>query len=153
MEHLHTDLLVIGWGKAGKSLARVLGCAGRNVVMVEQSDQMYGGACINIACVPTKALVHHGELRRATDSPPAWFTTSVGKRDTLTAKLRARNHAILEEVDTVTLVNGRAQFVGPRDVEVAAGDERLRITAQTVMVNTGTVPAAPIRLGSRDPRA
>ncbi|TQL66292.1 pyruvate/2-oxoglutarate dehydrogenase complex dihydrolipoamide dehydrogenase (E3) component [Nocardioides albertanoniae] len=142
MEHIETDLLVIGWGKAGKSLAKALGSAGRDVVLVEQSDQMYGGGCINIACVPTKALVHQAELRRG-ESPAEWFASAVGKRDALTDKLRAANHAMLENVDAVTLVDGRARFVGAREVEVSAGSDVLRISASTVVINTGTVPARP----------
>ena len=152
MERIETDVLVIGWGKAGKSLARALGSSGRSVVMVEQSDQMYGGTCINIACVPTKALVHQAELRRASDSAADWFTASVRTRDTLTAKLRARNHAMLTEVDTVTVVDGRARFVAPREVEVTAGQDRLRITGRTVVINTGTVPARPDLPGADGPR-
>lgn len=152
MDRVTTDLLVIGWGKAGKSLARDLGSVGRSVVLVEQSDQMYGGTCINIACVPTKALVHQAELRRDADGPSAWFSAAVGTRDALTAKLRARNHALLGEVDAVTLVDGRARFVGPREVEVSAGEDRLRITGRTVVINTGTVPARPDLPGVDGPR-
>ncbi|WP_174524594.1 FAD-dependent oxidoreductase [Nocardioides jensenii] len=152
MERIETDLLVIGWGKAGKTLAKTLGSQGRSVVMVEQSDQMYGGTCINIGCVPTKALVHRAELRRGSDGPAEWFDSAVGARDALIAKLRAKNHAMLDEVDAVTLVDGRARFVGPREVEVAAGDDRLRIAAETVIVNTGTVPARPDLPGAEGPR-
>src|SRR4051794_25341590 len=100
MDSIEADLLVIGWGKAGKSIAKALGTSGRSVVMVEQSDQMYGGTCINVACVPTKALVHQAELRRDGDAAAEWFTAAVGKRDGLITKLRARNHAMLAEVDT-----------------------------------------------------
>lgn len=152
MAHLDTDLLVIGWGKAGKSLARALGSVGRSVVMVEQSDRMYGGSCINIACVPTKALVHQAELRRDADSAAAWFTATVDQRDALTTKLRARNHAMLAEVDAVTLIDGRARFAGPREAEVASGEDRLRITARTIVLNTGTVPARPNLPGVAGPR-
>lgn len=151
MERIDTDLLVIGWGKAGKSLAKALGASGRDVVLVEQSEQMYGGGCINIACVPTKALVHEAELRRGED-PAEWFASAVGKRDALTDKLRAANHAMLDTVDTVTLIDGRARFVGPREIEVSAGADRLRIGARTVVINTGTVPARPDLPGVDGPR-
>jgi len=143
MERIETDLLVIGWGKAGKSLARTLGSSGRSVVMVEQSDRMYGGTCINIACVPTKTLVHQAELRRDADSAGSWFTTAVDRRDVLTSKLRARNHAMLAEVDAVTVVDGRAHFVGHREIEVSCGEDRLHISGRSVVVNTGTLPARP----------
>jgi pyruvate/2-oxoglutarate dehydrogenase complex dihydrolipoamide dehydrogenase (E3) component len=49
------DLLVIGGGKAGKSLAMDRAKAGWKVVMVERDK--IGGTCINVACIPTKALV------------------------------------------------------------------------------------------------
>ena len=75
---------------------------------------MYGGGCINVACVPTKDLVHSAELRRADDSPQAWFDQAVAGRDALTERLRARNHAMLAEVDTVTIIDGEARFTGFR---------------------------------------
>ena len=50
------DALFIGWGKGNKTFAALLAGRGQSVLMSEQSDLMYGG-CINIGCVPTKALV------------------------------------------------------------------------------------------------
>lgn len=143
METLDVEVLVIGWGKGGKTLAAALGRKGRSVAVVEQSSRMYGGGCINVACVPTKALVHSAELRRPDDDPQQWFTTAVASRDTLTDKLRARNHAMLAAVDAVTLVDGHARFTGPHEVEVSAGGDRLQISAETIVINTGTEPARP----------
>ncbi|MEG2578168.1 MAG: FAD-dependent oxidoreductase, partial [Glutamicibacter sp.] len=57
------DAIVIGWGKGGKTLAGTLAKAGQRVAVIEQSSQMYGGTCINIGCVPTKALIHDAESR------------------------------------------------------------------------------------------
>ncbi|MGO2683635.1 MAG: FAD-dependent oxidoreductase [Microbacterium sp.] len=144
MADIDVDVLVIGWGKGGKTLAGAVGKQGRTVALVEQSDSMYGGSCINVACVPTKDLVHSAARRRAEDDPQAWFTDAVAGRDALTEKLRARNHAMLADVETVTLIDGRAGFTGPHDVEVTAGTDRLSIHAQSIVVNTGTVPAAPM---------
>ena len=58
------DLLVLGWGKGGKTLAGTAARSGRRVALVEQSAEMVGGSCINIACVPTKILVHDADQRR-----------------------------------------------------------------------------------------
>ena len=80
MEHLDVDTLVIGWGKGGKTLAGALGRQGRTVAMVERSTGMYGGSCINIACVPTKDLVHSAAQRRPDDELQAWFTAAVAGR-------------------------------------------------------------------------
>ena len=46
---LNVSLLVIGWGKGGKTLARKLGLAGKSVAVVERDPEMIGGTCINIA--------------------------------------------------------------------------------------------------------
>lgn len=143
MDSITVDILVLGWGKAGKTLAGVLGRSGRQVALVERSPQMYGGTCINVACVPTKALIHHAEARREGDDPATWFAASVARRDGLIDKLNARNHAMLAEVDTVTLIDGQARFVAPHVVEVSAGQDLLRVGAGTVVVNTGSRPAPP----------
>src|SRR5690606_36466931 len=119
------------------------------VAVVERSAQMVGGSCIKINCVPTKALVHDSArwaaraqgARAHRRDAESWFTESVSRRDTLVEKLRARNRELLEVVDAVTLIDGEVGFIGPRLVEVAAGDDRLVIEAETVVVNTGTVPA------------
>lgn len=52
------DLIIVGFGKGGKTLAGYLGNIGKKVAVIEKSDKMYGGTCINIGCIPTKTLVH-----------------------------------------------------------------------------------------------
>lgn len=42
------DVIVLGFGKAGKTLAAKLATQGKSVAMVEEDDKMYGGTCINI---------------------------------------------------------------------------------------------------------
>lgn len=54
------DLLIIGFGKGGKILAKFASGQGKNVAVVEKSQKMYGGTCINIGCIPSKTLVHEG---------------------------------------------------------------------------------------------
>lgn len=143
MAVIEVDVVILGWGKGGKTLAGSLGRAGKAVALVERSSTMYGGSCININCVPTKALIHHAETRPEQATAADWFTTSVDRRDTLIDKLRARNHAMLADVDTVTLIDGHARFNDRHQVEVRAGADRLVINTETVVVNTGSVPARP----------
>ncbi|MFJ6166990.1 FAD-dependent oxidoreductase [Micromonospora orduensis] len=56
------DLLVVGGGKAGKTLSMDVARSGRRVAMVERG--MIGGSCINVACIPTKALVTSARAAR-----------------------------------------------------------------------------------------
>jgi pyruvate/2-oxoglutarate dehydrogenase complex dihydrolipoamide dehydrogenase (E3) component len=139
---LRVDLLVIGWGKGGKTLAKRYASAGRSVVLVERDPAMYGGTCINVACVPTKDLVVSAEARRTEDDPQQYFTRSVAERDQLVHALNAANHRMLEGV--ATLIDGIARFAGPREVDVrTSSGEDVKIHAATVVIGTGTVPARP----------
>ena len=90
----HVDILVIGWGKGGKTLAGTAARRGLRVAMIEQSRGMIGGTCINVACVPTKILVHDAEARREDDDPDDSFDAAVERRDSLTAAMRKKNHSM-----------------------------------------------------------
>ncbi|NNC12308.1 FAD-dependent oxidoreductase [Planctomonas sp. JC2975] len=154
---LTVDLAVIGFGKGGKTLAATLAKAGKRVAMIEQSAQMYGGTCINIGCVPTKALVYRGEhpelLGDAGGEPAddsARWTAAVGATSELTALLRDKNFAMLDTPDTATVITGFATFVDPHTLLVAAGDDRLTVHADTIVINTGAVPAIPDIPGLRE---
>lgn len=141
---LTPDAVVIGWGKAGKTLAGSLAKAGQQVVMVERSPQMYGGTCINIACVPTKDLVHSAQERRPDhDDPQQWFRQSVESRDALVSKLNAVNYSKLDSAANVTIIDGEARFTGDHTLEVTRGGDRLTITAPTIIINTGATNRAP----------
>ena len=143
MDTVHADLLVIGFGKGGKTLAAAMGRAGRRVVMVEQSAMMYGGTCINIGCVPTKALIHRASERPDDADPRKWYAESVASTAALTAGMRDKNFRMLDTLDSVTVVTGTATFLDDHRVEVAAGTDRLEITADTIVINTGAETMVP----------
>ncbi|TDD52987.1 pyridine nucleotide-disulfide oxidoreductase [Nonomuraea terrae] len=147
---INADVLVVGFGKGGKTVAAELGKLGRNVVLVEQSDQMYGGTCPNVGCVPTKALVHHSRKRRPEDSPREWYARSVGEVHALTSKFRAGNRDAMQSAETITLLTGRARFTDPHTVEVAQGADHATVTADTIVINTGSEPIVPDIAGLRD---
>jgi pyruvate/2-oxoglutarate dehydrogenase complex dihydrolipoamide dehydrogenase (E3) component len=140
---LHGDLLVIGFGKGGKTLAAKMGREGKRVIMVEQSDQMYGGTCINVGCVPTKALIHQAEQRHEDHRPEEWYQNAIGSTQQLTTAMREKNFQLLDVIDTVTVITGRARFIDAKTVEVTAGEDRLTISADTIVINTGAEPFVP----------
>jgi probable pyridine nucleotide-disulfide oxidoreductase len=151
-ETLHADVLVLGFGKGGKTVAAAMGRLGKRVVLVERSDQMYGGTCPNIGCVPTKALVHHAGKRRASDPAQEWYERAVNEVQALTSVFRGGNFDALDGADTVTVITGRARFIDPYNVEVGSGGERLVITAETIVINTGSEPIVPDIAGLRESR-
>ncbi len=67
------DLLVVGGGKAGKSLAMLRAKAGDKVVMVERDK--VGGTCINVACIPTKTLISAARVLREVQGSQTYGVT------------------------------------------------------------------------------
>ena len=140
---ISADVLVVGFGKGGKTAAHVLTDAGRRVVLIEQSADMYGGTCPNVGCVPTKMLVHYSNARRHDDDAQEFFADSIaGVRD-LTSAFRAGNFEALDGKDTATVITGAAHFVDPHTVAVGEGEDRVTVTAPTILVNTGSEPVVP----------
>lgn len=96
--------------------------------------------------------MHDAQERREDDDAASYWARAVQRRDTLIETLRDVNHHMLADLDTVTLVDGRARFVGERTVEVSGGEDRLTVTAPAVVVNTGAVPSRPDLPGIDSPR-
>lgn len=140
---LTADVLVIGFGKGGKTAAHVLAEAGRRVVMVERSENMYGGTCPNVGCVPTKMLVHYADAKRLKDDAQEFFAQSIAGVRALTSAFRAGNFEALNGRGTATVITGTARFVDPYTVAVGEGPDLVTVTAPTILVNTGSEPVIP----------
>lgn len=123
------DLLVIGFGKAGKTLAGKMASLGKKVALIEENPAMFGGTCINIGCIPTKTLLVAAEKN--------WtFEQVMAQKETVTTRLRNKNEAVLKGSGAV-LYQGHARFLADKVIEVVAGDEREELAAETIVINTG----------------
>ena len=152
MDVEEVDLLVVGGGKAGKSLAMDRAKAGWDVVMVERDK--IGGTCINVACIPTKSLVESTRTLLTTrEAGDVGVRVPRGPEVDLD-RLRAHKEGVVAGmVDAhsrmfpesgMDFVLGTARFVAPRTVEVTTRDgDRRTVRARDVVVNTGTAPALP----------
>ena len=128
---LNYDLIVIGFGKAGKTLAAKMNAAGKKVAIIERSKAMYGGTCINIACIPTKTMIVAAEK--------GWsFDDTMKERGAVTGRLNAKNYKMLAD-NGVDVIDAEAHFVSNKVIEVVAGDDRQELTAETIVINTGAV--------------
>jgi pyruvate/2-oxoglutarate dehydrogenase complex dihydrolipoamide dehydrogenase (E3) component len=133
----HYDNLIIGFGKGGKTLAAWLANQGRQVALIETSEKMYGGSCINIACIPTKSLIVSGEKELS-------YQTAYEEKNELTSLLRERSFESLDGLDLVTVITGTASFVSSNEVRViTAGNEQTIIKAKRIFINTGSKPFIP----------
>ena len=76
------DVIIIGFGKGGKTLAAEFAKRGWKVAIVERSDKMHGGTCINIGCIPTKTLVHaakHADKDASWEVKKAYYRQSIAR--------------------------------------------------------------------------
>ena len=110
------DLLVIGFGKAGKTLAATFGNEGKKVAVVEESSEMYGGTCINIGCIPTKTLIVAADNKKE-------FKEAKATRDTVVSKLNAKNFAMLDNNPNIDVYTASAKFVSNKVVEISIDGE------------------------------
>ena len=152
MEARHVEHLIIGFGKAGKTLAARIAKNGGRVTLVERDRAMYGGTCINIGCLPSKSLIldAYAARRDGRESQQA-FAEAMSAKTALTSKLRAANYAKLDALDGVTVLDGSARFLGPRTVLVQLTDGgELMIQAKHVYINTGARPRIPDIPGIRE---
>ncbi len=140
------DALVIGLGPAGMAVAAMGAEMGLNVAAVESNK--IGGECMNVGCIPSKALLRAAGLRHAVsrlpdfqfppqpmpqvNNPMPMIREAIGYiNDNKTSRM-------FDKVD-LRLGRGAAHFVDPHTV--AVGDERL--SARRIFIATGTRPAAP----------
>lgn len=149
------DALIIGFGKGGKTLAGKLAAQGKRVALVEKSDQMYGGTCINVGCIPSKSLVRNAQTaRRNSGTDFAWkadlYARAIHEKRDLTAMLRGKNFAKLDDLPNVTIYNGTASFVSNTKVKVQMKDEVLELEAKQFFINTGGTPVVPGIDGLKD---
>lgn len=136
--------VIIGFGKGGKTIAGALGNAGRKVALIEKSDKMYGGTCINVGCIPTKSLVHSARNAAfgCADEKTAYHSAAARKAQ-LVEKLRGKNYQKLDMNPNVTVIDGTAGFLSPHEVEVQTKEGRIVIEAERFFINTGSSPFIP----------
>ena len=125
------DLIVIGFGKAGKTLASKMASQGKKVALIERSKAMYGGTCINIACIPTKTLLVAAENGLT-------FDQVMAEKNAVTSRLNSKNYAGVSGAG-VDILDGEAHFLSNKVIEIVAGDEKKELTAETIVINTGAV--------------
>jgi len=132
------DLVIIGFGKAGKTLAKTAARQGKKVAVIEQSNKMYGGTCINIGCIPSKVLVHDGELNKS-------FDDAFERKAEVVGALNKKNYNNLAADENIEVVNGKAKFKSNYEVEVFDDNDELldTYTSKNIVINTGATPVIP----------
>ncbi len=143
-ETTHRDLIVIGAGPGGYVAALHAAHHGKRVTLVEK--RFVGGTCLNVGCIPTKALVHAADVFQTAknaakdgilaDHVGVDFARVQAKKDAVVETL-VKGVAFLLEKAGVETVIGTASFAGPHAVDVACDDGIRRYEADNIIIATG----------------
>jgi len=154
-EPIICDLAIIGSGSAAFAAAiRAVGLKA-SVVLIE--EHAIGGTCVNVGCVPSKALLAAAEARyRAISQPFPGIRTEAGPvlmdeliegKRALVDELRRDKYEDLATAYGFTVIHGRAQFVASGALMVTfedeAGSSQRKVVATKIVIATGASPTVP----------
>ena len=142
------DAVIIGFGKGGKTLAGFLAGKGQNVALIEKSDKMYGGTCINVGCIPSKKLVNSTKVLKdkglsSIEDKEKFYAESIENKNTLIGALRGKNYEMLASKENITVYNGTGSFVSKNVVNVENNGENVQIEGEKIFINTGSTTIIP----------
>jgi len=153
-QSLTTRLLILGAGPGGYVAAIRAGQLGIDTVIIEAAQP--GGTCLNIGCIPSKALIHAAsEFAKATafaagdsplgvshSTPTLDLTKTLSWKNGIVQRLTQGVGALLKK-HGVRLIRGHANIIDGKTVEVAGAGEdgaALRIQCEHLLLATGSVP-------------
>ncbi|THF66445.1 dihydrolipoyl dehydrogenase [Pseudothauera nasutitermitis] len=159
------DVLVIGGGPGGYAaairaaqLGFKVACCESNPYADPKGEPRLGGTCLNVGCIPSKALLHTSHLFEEAGHAFAEQGISVGTPKIEVGKMLARKNGIVDQLtggikglfkkNKVTLINGHGSFVkqAPDGWELKVGEET--VLAKQVIVSTGSkarhLPGIPV---------
>ena len=140
------DLIIVGGGGGGFAAATVGSELGARVAMIN-SGLPLGGTCVNVGCVPSKTLLEIGNeyfqarhprflAVKAGSQPPLDFSAAIREKDEIVSALRESNYSRIAGELGISLIEGRARFVSPNQIEV----NKEKLTAKKFIIATGSRP-------------
>ncbi len=145
---LQTDLLVIGGGPGGYTAAYRAADLGRSVTLVDRWDRL-GGVCLNVGCIPSKALLHAAKVIKDAQSfadqgltfqdPVLDLDKLRHWKDSVVTRLTGGLHDLARR-RSVTIVRGTARFASPTTVTVETLEGPRTIAFKQAIIATGSEP-------------
>jgi dihydrolipoamide dehydrogenase len=143
-----TDIAILGTGPGGYVAALRAAQLGAQVTVVEEGE--LGGVCLNVGCIPTKALLRSAEVYRTLQHAEAFGLQLEGQVKPNWTAIQARKERIVQQLvggvgvllrkAGVQAFRGRGWFATPSVLEVMTADGVQRIEAQHVVIATGSRP-------------
>ena len=141
------DLIVIGAGPGGYVAAIRAAQLGMKVACVEK-EKTLGGTCLNIGCIPSKALLNSSEKFTEISKQAEVHGISTGKVALDLTKLMQRKNKIVKQLTSgigflfkknkITHLQGLASFVDKKTIKVSSSDGEKNYTAKNYIIATGS---------------
>src|SRR5437899_1090794 len=152
------DLLILGSGAAGKLLSWTLAKKGMKAAVIER--KYVGGSCPNIACLPSKNIIHSAKVASYFPRSEEFGVTKDNWKINMQAVRERKRRMVGGLVDVhlanyknsgTELVMGSGRFIGPKTIEVRSSDGALRaLRGKRVVINTGTRATVEATPGLRE---
>jgi pyruvate/2-oxoglutarate dehydrogenase complex dihydrolipoamide dehydrogenase (E3) component len=146
METQQYEIVIVGTGEGSKYLAWTLGKQGKRVAVIER--KYLGGSCPNIACLPTKNVIHSAKVASYFQRSEEFGIAKEGFKIDMSA-VRARKRGMVAGLADLHMANfsasgaelimGSAKFTGPGTLEVSLNEGSTRIVrGKKIIIGTGT---------------
>lgn len=157
---IHAEVVVLGSGPGGYTAAFRAADLGKTVVLIEKNPTL-GGVCLNVGCIPSKALLHVAKVLTEADEMAAHGVTFAKPRIDLDA-LRAWKDSVVGQLTggltglakgrKVTTLRGTGKFTGPNMIEVAGEDGTKTVSFDQCIIAAGSEPVELPFIPHDDPR-
>jgi dihydrolipoamide dehydrogenase len=148
METKSYAAVVLGAGPGGYPCAIRLGQLGVKTLVIER--EYWGGVCLNVGCIPSKALITAGKRVEEINHAGAMGIEVSGTPVVNMTKLQAWKGSVVQKLtggvrtllkaNKVDMLNGEARFVSPKVLEVQTAEGMVRVEAENVIVAVGSRP-------------
>jgi dihydrolipoamide dehydrogenase len=146
LETIQTDIVVIGSGPGGYTAAFRASDLGKKVVLVEKFSNL-GGVCLNVGCIPSKALLHTAQVLDETkemgmqgiefSTPKIDAKKLKDWKDSVVKKLTG-GLSMLAKQRKVTVIQGYANFASPNSVEIETDKGKQLVNFQQAIIAAGS---------------
>ncbi len=157
---LHADVLVLGAGPGGYTAAFRAADLGKKVVLVERYPTL-GGVCLNVGCIPSKALLHSAQIIHETAesantgvrfAPPEIDLDKVRDHKNKVVKTLTMGLAAMARQRGVTVIQGLGRFISDKSLAVSSAEGERTVTFDHAIIAVGSQPVKIPGFPHDDPR-
>ena len=157
---VHAEVVVLGSGPGGYTAAFRAADLGKKTVLIERDPQL-GGVCLNVGCIPSKALLHVAKVITEAEEMGA-HGVSFAKPEIDLDELRSFKNSVVGKLTggldglakgrKVQVVRGYGKFTGPNMIEVQGEDGVTTVSFDHCIIAAGSEPVALPFIPHDDPR-